>query len=152
MNKLDVLDDNLFVFGVVFVIANKLDTLLDREFKPIGMTAKQWFLTIVIEMLFDEAPTIKQVAKAMGSSHQNVKQVALKLEQKGLLVMEKDVNDGRATRLKLTEKSQTFWEQTQQKRGVFMEAVFKNLDKKELENTKKALQKMWTNIIRLEAE
>ncbi len=150
MNKLDVLDDNHFIFGAIFMIANKLDTHLDRELNPFGLTAKQWFLTIVIDMLFDESPTIKQVARAMGSSHQNVKQVALKLEQKGLLTMEKDIKDGRATRLKFTEESQPFWGQTQQKGHHFMEAVFKSIDKEGLAATRNTLKKIWENIIELE--
>jgi len=116
MNRLEAMEDRQFVFGTVLVLSNKLDTLLDREMIPFGMTSKQWFLLLVVSTLFDKAPTIKEAAKAIGTSHQNVKQMALKLEQKGFLKLEKDSRDARATRLKPTEYSMTFWEKTQKKR------------------------------------
>lgn len=150
MSKLEVLGDREFIFGTLFVVANKLDTLLERELDQYGMTAKQWFLSIALDTLFDEPPTIKEVARSMGSSHQNVKQVALKLEQKGLLLMEKDPKDGRATRLKLTEQSQAFWEKMQKKGFEFREAVFKDLEREELTVTRRALQRVWSNLEKLE--
>jgi len=39
----------------------------------------------------------------MGSSRQNVKQLALKLEENDYLKIEKDENDARVIRLKLTK-------------------------------------------------
>ena len=89
MSKIDKMSDRQYLFGAIFIVANRVDTMLEREFKRFGITTKQWFLSIIIENLFDKPPTIKEVAKEMGSSHQNVKQVALKLEQKGLLVLQK---------------------------------------------------------------
>lgn len=152
MNKLDVMEDRQFVFGTILVLGNKLDTLLEREMSAFGMTSKQWFLLMVISSLFEGPPTIKEVAGVMGTSHQNVKQVALKLEQKGFLMLLKDPRDARVTRLKTTEYSLTFWEKTQQRGEEFMKAVFDNLAEEELKAVRTGLQKIWINLIKLEEE
>ena len=96
--------------------------------------------------MFDKPPTIKEVAKEMGSSHQNVKQVALKLEQKGLLSLQKDKRDARVTRLKLTENSYDFWEKVRAEGITFTQALFHNIDKDELEIARRVMQKMQINI------
>jgi len=79
MNKEDLLPDKQYIFGALLIISNRLDTLLERELKCFGVTSKQWYLSMIIDTLFDNPPTLKEAAKEMGSSHQNVKQVALKL-------------------------------------------------------------------------
>ena len=99
MSRESDMTDTTYIFGALLVTANRLDTMLERELKRFGLTAKQWMLAVVVQNMFDSPPTIKQAAAAMGSSHQNVKQMALKLQGKGLLIMEKDSRDGRATRL-----------------------------------------------------
>ncbi len=47
----------------------------------------------------------------MGMTHQNVKQIALSLERKGLLQIASDTTDRRARRLLLTEHHHRFWQQ-----------------------------------------
>lgn len=89
---------------------------------------------------------MKEAAKEMGSSHQNVKQVALKLEQKGLLSLQKDKRDARVTRLKLTENSYNFWEKVRKEGITFTQSLFKNIDKDELEVARIVMQKMQSNI------
>jgi DNA-binding MarR family transcriptional regulator len=66
-----------------------MNTLLERELKEYGITTKQWFLSETINSLFDAHPTLTEVGNAMGSSHQNVKQVAMKLQEKGCLSLKK---------------------------------------------------------------
>ena len=53
----------------------------DAFFKEI--TWKQFFAIICIN-LCKEAPTINELSDVMGSSHQNVKQILLRLEKKDL--------------------------------------------------------------------
>lgn len=146
MSKVEKLSDRQYLFGMIFIVANRVDTMLEREFKRFGITTKQWFLSSIIDNLFDTPPTLKEVAKEMGSSHQNVKQVALKLEQKKLLILQKDKRDARVTRLKLSENSYDFWKKLRGEGTSFTQALFKNIDKDELEVTRKVIQKMQLNI------
>jgi len=150
LSKLDKMEDGQYIFGSIFVVANRMDTLLERELNNHDITTKQWLLSVVIDSLFDEPPTIKEVAKEMGSSHQNVKQVALKLEQKGLLKLEKDKKDARATKISLTDESYAFWAKTEGKGVAFIEAVFKDIEKDELSKVRAVLVKMLSNLTKME--
>ncbi|KAB3532815.1 MarR family winged helix-turn-helix transcriptional regulator [Alkaliphilus serpentinus] len=104
MYSLDTLEKQTNIFGSLLLIPNKLQIILDLALAKYDLTAKQWFLTAVIHEFFKEPPTLGEVAEVMGSSHQNVKQLASKLQQKGFLELEKDHKDGRVLRLKLTDK------------------------------------------------
>lgn len=150
MSKLYSMKDQKFVFGSVLVIANRMDTLLERELKEYDVTAKQWLLTAVLANSFDKPPTIKEVAREMGSSHQNVKQVALKLEQKGLLVFEKDKKDARVTRLKLTDQIYEFSRLTQSKATMFNQGLFKGIEKDDMSKARAVLQKMLSNLTEMD--
>lgn len=142
--------DKQYVFGALLIIANRIDTLLERELKEFGVTSKQWFLSVIIDSLFNYPPTMKEVAKEMGSSHQNIKQVALKLQEKGLLKLEKDKKDARTTRLKMTEQSYEFWEKTQPRGFEFTENVFDGIENEDLTIAKFVLQKMMSNLSQME--
>lgn len=146
MRKLEIMSDRKYLFGSIFIVSNRMDTLLQREFNRFDITTKQWFLSVIIDNLFNSPPTMKEVANEMGSSHQNVKQVALKLEQKGLLVLEKDKKDARTTRLKLTENSYDFWKMIKEEGAVFTETLFKDIGKGELAITRRVINKMLLTI------
>lgn len=152
MEKLESMTDSKFIFGSILVVANQMDTLLGRELKEHDLTTKQWLLTIVVENSFDYDPSIKEVAKAMGSSHQNVKQVALKLEKKGFLSLEKDKNDARVIRIKLTNQMAAFTEESQLKAENFTGKLFKSILKDEMATTRLLLEKMLFNLDEMEKE
>ena len=56
VSKMDLMKDQKFVFGSIQIVANKKETLLERELKEFDITFKQWFLTVVIENTFDTPP------------------------------------------------------------------------------------------------
>ena len=146
---LDGMEDQTTVFGSLFVTANLLETLLDRAFAPHGITVKQWMLLITITSLFRDAPTVKQVAEAMGTSHQNVKQVALNLEKGGFLRLLKDEHDARVTRLVTTEKCRTFGEETSQAGSAFMGEAFSGITEQDLRGARNTLLALWQNAIKM---
>jgi DNA-binding MarR family transcriptional regulator len=152
MDTKNSMPDQKFIFGGIQVVANQMDTMLERELKEHNLTTKQWLLTVVVANTFDHDPTIKEVAKGMGSSHQNVKQVALKLEQKGFVVMEKDPHDARITRIKLTDAVASFGKASQQKSVLFTEKLFKGLSAEEMAMTRSALEKLLANLAEMDQE
>lgn len=137
----------MFVFGSLFVTANLLETLLDRAFAPYGITVKQWLLLITVTSLFAEPPTVKQVAGAMGTSHQNVKQVALNLQKSGYLRLEKDALDARVTRLVPTEACRDFGEKTSEAGTAFQHAVFAGASEQDLRGARNTLMALWQNAL-----
>lgn len=148
--KTNLIPDEPMIFALLLIISNKMNTLLDREFKEFDVTTKQWFLSETIKSLFDTPPTMKELASEMGSSHQNIKQVSLKLQQKDLLKLEKDNKDARITRLRLTEQSNDFWGKTDPKGTAFREKMFKEMRKEDIEATRLLLEKMLINLTEIE--
>ena len=146
------LEDRTFVFGSLFVTANLLETLLDRVFASYGITSKQWLLLITIQSLFEDAPTVSQVASAMGSSHQNVKQVALNLERRGFLRLEKSERDARATRLVVTDACRAFNEETQQAGDAFMKEVFSDVSVEDAHGARNTLFALWQNALNMKLD
>ncbi len=150
MYKLDLVSDSQYIFGSLLTISSKLDTLLERELREFGVTSKQWLVFLVIESLYDNPPTINEVAKTIGSSHQNIKQIALKLEEKGLLNRKKDLKDRRVTRLEITDKSNEFWSSTRPKGNQFIKNVFENISSDELYTVRVVMQKLLDNLTYLD--
>lgn len=152
MNKLDSMPDLQYLFGSLFVATNQIDTIMERGLKKFDVTTKQWFLSIIIDNLFHEPPSIKEVAKEMGSSHQNVKQIALKMAQKGLLELEKDKQDARVTHLKLTKQSVELWNKVRKEGQIFTETLFQDIDHEKLRVARSVMRKMLANISEMDRD
>ena len=82
------MEPSYLLFGTVFALENRLQVLGDRLLEEI--TAKQWFVLVVLGLFGEKAPTSGELAEEVGSSYQNVKQIALKLEKKGYVTLESD--------------------------------------------------------------
>lgn len=149
MKKKSTLDKQEFIFGAIFDMANKLQVLGDRHLEQDGMTTKQWFLTLIIEQFGEHSPTLGEVTKKMGSSHQNVKQLALKLEKKGFLNIEKDPKDHRTLRLRLTSEHRDFWDHRAEKDKRFIESLFAGMTAKETHSLYNAFTKLYHQILEL---
>ena len=135
-----------YIYGSIFYISNKLQALMDRILGKHGITTKQWLLTIILQEHFQSPPTLNEVTKVMGTSHQNVKQLALKLEEKGLLSLEPDDEDKRAIRLTLTEKSDNFWKSMEDESVLFLHSFFKDMTEKELRVMVSGFKKIADNL------
>lgn len=136
-----------YVFGSIFLLSNKLQILGDQYLAADGITLRQWFLTVIIKQ-FDpqKGPTLTEAARLMGTSHQNVKQIALKLAEKEFLVFEKDDQDGRSIRLKLTEKSNAFWDSKASELEMFMKRLFSETNHDHVKSTEELFKKLLVNI------
>lgn len=147
---LNEINDKQFIFASLFTVSNKLQTLLDRELKEFDMTAKQLYLAIALANLFDEPPTLKEMSAALGYSHQNIKQIALKLESKAYLKLESDKNDRRVTRLKLTDKISEFWIASEGRGSDFLEYIFDDINLDDIEIFRKVIGKILFNLYKME--
>ncbi|MCR5011479.1 MAG: MarR family transcriptional regulator, partial [Lachnospiraceae bacterium] len=81
-----------FLLGLLSAFDNRYQAAADAYFKEI--TWKQFFAIICIN-LCKEPPTLNELSDIMGSSHQNVKQILLKLEKKGFVMAAPDEKDKR---------------------------------------------------------
>ncbi|MCR5767907.1 MAG: MarR family transcriptional regulator [Lachnospiraceae bacterium] len=138
-----------FLLGLLSAFDNRYQAAADAFFKEI--TWKQFFAIICIN-LCKEAPTINELSDVMGSSHQNVKQILLKLEKKGFITMMPDKNDKRKQRIIVTEEAGKFLEENdnsgQQSRYI-IERIFGGIGEKDLMTTIQTIMKMERNLSEL---
>ncbi|WP_280770822.1 MarR family winged helix-turn-helix transcriptional regulator [Salipaludibacillus daqingensis] len=136
-----------YLFGSFFFLANKLqmkgDEFLGDEN---GMTLRQWFLTVMILQFDKHKPTLGEVAKLMGTSHQNTKQLANKLKENGFLTFQKDEKDGRVLRLCLTEKSDAYWKGREKDGNHFIHHLFGDVSDEEMQTTMNVFEKLLTTL------
>ncbi len=138
-----------FLLGLLSAFDNRYQAAADAYFKEI--TWKQFFAIICIN-LCEEPPTLNDLSDVMGSSHQNVKQILLKLEKKGFISTAPDEKDKRKQRIFVTEKCKTFLEQNDnngQQSLYIMGRIFDGIDEKSLQTTIQTIMKMERNLCEL---
>ncbi|MCS4521864.1 MarR family transcriptional regulator [Clostridium botulinum] len=99
-----------------------------------------------INEFFKEPPTLSELALEIGTSHQNAKQIAIKLEEKGFLVVKKDTKDKRVLRLTPTNKIEKYVKLRKDKDHFFIEKFFNVLTKEEVKNIYESFTKLLDNI------
>lgn len=118
------------LFAGIFIQENLLHAVFDRYNE---MSCKQWLLLSVLKA-FDTPPDLSAVAKAMGCSRQNVKQLARPLEKEGYITLERSAEDARSLCISYTDKGRQF-SQENTARGKFVhEAIFREFSNEEIEN------------------
>lgn len=101
--------DRVRVFRLLMLEGARLRALLDRVLAPSGVTVQQGALLSWIQAQ-PGPPTLSAVAAGLSMTHQNVKQIVLALQRKGLLEMHVCEQDRRARRLVLTKLHHRFWQ------------------------------------------
>jgi DNA-binding MarR family transcriptional regulator len=146
----DDLDNKYVIFALMFMLSNRLQTIGDSFFAEVS--TKQWFVLLVLGIMDGYSPTLNELSDAVGSSHQNVKQLVLKLEQKGFVELSKDGDDARRLRIKATSKSKEFSQAYEHKNNLFMEQLFGSFEASDLLATKKVMLGMKDKLERMEKE
>ncbi|MDD3222777.1 MAG: MarR family transcriptional regulator [Lachnospiraceae bacterium] len=141
---LEPFDNKYALFGLFFAFGNQLQMAGDSFYEDI--TCKQFFLLICLNLFQEESPTIKELSGVMGCSHQNVKQMALKLEKKGFIRMEADAGDRRKVRIYKTEKLDEYAKKNVDKEDGFMKYFFEGISDEEISGTYKVMNKLEDNL------
>ena len=126
------IESSYFLLGLLSAFENRFQAVADRTMKEISW--KQFFAIICISMCKDR-PTVKELAEILGSSHQNVKQILLKLEKKGFISISADENDKRKQRIQLTEYCIEFYAKNEEMTSAVMEKMFMGISEKQLQAT-----------------
>ncbi|WP_231844809.1 MarR family transcriptional regulator [Methanocella arvoryzae] len=121
-----------FTLIMVFLIEQRWRYYIEKELEPDGITAKQWLMLIVIGAGFRHAPSIQEVADAMSTTHQNVKQVAAAMERRGFMTLERDPENRRIIRLKVTQKCHDLFRNRDEHDKQAMLRMFEGLDDEEM--------------------
>ncbi len=132
-----------FLLGLLSAFENRFQAIADGTMKEISW--KQFFAIICIDMC-KENPTIKELAEIMGSSHQNVKQILLKLEKKGFVSITVDENDKRKQRIELTDYCREFCAKNDEMTMRIMKKMFEGVSEEQLQITIQTIVQMEDNL------
>ena len=144
-NKLDFegIPSSYYLLGLLSAFENRFQAMADNMMKEISW--KQFFAIICINMC-KEPPTLKDLSDVLGSSHQNVKQILLKLERKGFVEFQEDAGDKRKQRIVLTKKCRNFCEKNNDMSMKIMAKMFEGVSEKDIQTTIKTITKIEKNL------
>ncbi len=106
----DLVEMKGHIIVLIFLIQQRWGYIINKKFQKDHITTKQWLMLIILGSAFPRPPSMQEVAEAMSTTHQNVKQLAIRLENRGLLKIERDPQNRRILRLKITEECHMFWQ------------------------------------------
>ena len=126
------IESSYFLLGLLSAFENRFQAVADSTMREISW--KQFFAIICINLCKDN-PTVKELAEIMGSSHQNVKQILLKLEKKGFVRITIDERDKRKQRIELTDYCQEFCEKNDEMSRALLKRMFAGVSEEQLQTT-----------------
>ena len=126
------IESSYFLLGLLSAFEKRFQAIADGTMKEISW--KQFFAIICINMC-TEKPTVKELAEIMGSSHQNVKQILLKLEKKGFVSIKIDESDKRKQRIELTDYCREFCVKNDEMTMRIMKKMFEGVSEEQLQMT-----------------
>lgn len=132
-----------FLVGLLSAFENRFQAVADKTMVEISW--KQFF-AIICTSLCKESPTIKELAEIMGSSHQNVKQILLKLEKKGFVDIVVDEKDKRKQRVVLTQYCKEFCEKNNEIAEISMKRMFAGIQEEQLKVTIHTIMQIEDNL------
>ncbi len=137
------IEDRYYLFGMLAAFANRMQSVGDNVFEEV--TWKQWFALLGASVLQPD-PSVSQVAGFIGTSHQNMKQLLLRLQSAGLVSLEKDTNDLRRTLVKLTPATDAFELKYRESSGRFMDSLFEGISAEALTAARQVIYQLDQNL------
>ncbi|MEE1076934.1 MAG: MarR family transcriptional regulator [Acutalibacteraceae bacterium] len=136
-------ESSYFLLGLLSAFENRFQTMADKKIKEISW--KQFFAIICIN-LCKENPTINELADILGSSHQNVKQILIKLEKKGFVNIYTDEKDKRKQRISLTDYCREFCSNNDEMSQQIMTKLFEGVSQEQLMATIQTIIQIENNL------
>ncbi len=136
-------ESSYFLLGLLSAFENRFQTMADKKIKEISW--KQFFAIICIN-LCKENPTINELADILGSSHQNVKQILIKLEKKGFVNIYTDEKDKRKQRISLTDYCREFCSNNDKMSQQIMTKLFEGVSQEQLMATIQTIIQIENNL------
>lgn len=141
---LQIMDHKYALFGLFFAFHNRLQAVGDSFYEEI--TCKQFFLMACMKLYPQEAPTANELAKTMGCTRQNVKEILNSLEKKELIRLKTDDKDRRKQRVYLTEKAGLMADKYREKENVFLECLYEGISDEEIATAYSIITKIEDNL------
>ena len=142
LKKPERLDMERYILVFVFLIQQRWGYIINKTLEKDKITTKQWLMMIIIENAFDHDPSMQEVADALSTTHQNVKQLAIRLEARGFMKIERDPDNRRILRLRTTEECRNYWEERTPEDIKSIITLFKGLDDNEIKSLFEIIMKL----------
>jgi MarR family transcriptional regulator for hemolysin len=131
------------IFAHIVLVARKWEVMYNRVNKDDELTLKQFMmLIIIIDFSEKKAPSIKEVADQMSTSHQNVKAITELLEKKGFISLYQDEQDLRVTRIRLLKEKSDYWGRRNDKDQEMLQTLFSDITIEDLAVTYRTVKKL----------
>ena len=138
-----------FGFFRMLIQSNRmLERIMDAEFRQDGLTYKQWLVIAGINSIPGGPPSLGEVAGVIGTSHQNVRQLANQLEGKGFIDISRDPEDGRVLRLVTTAKNARHWASKDAGHARRVLGMFEGLEDGEVSSLHDLMERFSENVVR----
>lgn len=147
---LQMMDHKYALFGLFFAFHNRLQAVGDSFYEEIS--CKQFFLLACMNLYQDQAPTANELARTMGCTRQNVKEILNSLEKKQLIRFEVDEGDKRKRRVYLTENALRMSDKYYEKEKSFMEYLYNGISDEEIDQAYSIISKIEDNLKRMKEE
>lgn len=129
----------------IFQLSNQLQLFIDKKLKGQEITAKQFYLMIIIGNM-PKGSKIGDIAKFFKSSRQNIMQLILKLEKNDFVRVEVDKKDTRIKRVYLTQKANEFWQKREDEDKEYVKEIFNNQSTHNLQTTNNTVSSIIINL------
>lgn len=145
---LEGIDNKYCLFGLLNAFTNRMQSAGNKVFEEVSW--KQWFMLIGIA-LFPSPPGISDVADIIGTSHQNAKQLLVKLEKAGFVRLLPDPRDSRRTLAVYTDRMRDFETKYRESSAAFMVDIYADIPDGDVAVTLRTILRMEENLRRTAA-
>lgn len=131
------------IFASIFVLQNRLQTIFDKA--EVDVTLKQFMLLAIVKNSDDDT-TFTHLGHILGSSRQNIKKLALLLEEKGFLIVTQDPHNKRKGFIELTPKAEQYFVEINQHHVEKLDLLFQDFTDEELHLFYQLVSKLYDRI------
>lgn len=135
--------DQQFIFGSIFLLANKLQLLGDKVTHEISF--KQWLLLNMVQQMDNKFPNYNDIAKAVGTTRQNVSKMISVLQKKGMVELHQSKTDKRSIYITLTQKCLDYFSSKENAGNLLLDKLFSGTFPEETKQTAMLLGKIFEN-------
>ncbi len=128
-------------YATLFSVYNKLQTESDKHF--VALSSRQYMTMLAILHLSENETTINSIAKKLGSTKQNTKQLITVLEKKGYINIKPSDIDKRATNISITTSGINEMLKSGEIGIMFLGEVFNEFTGEELQTLWDLLKKIY---------
>ncbi len=129
------------IAATLFSLTNKLQVKGDKYLK--SLTSRQFMSMMAIIHIPEDETTLNNIARKLGTTKQNVKQIITCLEKKGYVSTIPSQHDKRAVNTKITESGKQVILECGERGMYFFLDLFKDLTMEEMEILWNLLKKLY---------